>query len=78
MEDPYGRAGYSRASQSSGGQQYRYRRKRHGKKIPHDVGEYVPFIEYETTARSASAGSPGRKTPTESQITDVEWVDIEK
>ena len=49
------------------------------KKIPRDVGEYVAFTEYESqTAADSGQASSARKTRTESQITDVEWVDIEK
>ncbi len=81
MEDPFGAQAFGQ--QPHGGQpprdsgSRRQRQNRRGKKIPRDVGEYVAFTEYEGHTETAQTTS-GRHVRTESQITDVEWVDIEK
>ncbi len=78
MEDPFGQNAYGGTTDSYG-REPRQRQSVRSKKIPRDVGEYVAFTEYESqTAADSGQASSGRKTRTESQITDVEWVDIEK
>lgn len=80
MEDPFGQDAYSdprrardaRRPHSPAGQG------RKGKKIPRDVGEYVAFTEYESHTYSAAGGKEQRAVRAESQITDVEWEDIDK
>ena len=80
MEDPFGQGSYRepRHTQSGPwpGSQAAHGRK--GKKIPRDVGEYVAFTEYESHSDSGSGGNERRVERVESQITDVEWVDIDK
>lgn len=79
MEDPFGQNAY-RGNASAGTRANRQQQPhRRSKKIPHDVGEYVAFTEYEShTTTDTAKTSSGRHVRTESQITDVEWVDIEK
>lgn len=76
MEDPFGQGA------SNGGRTWNRRREPERpaprkKKIPRDVGEYVAFTEYESHTVYEEAAT-GRRVRTESQITDVEWVDIEQ
>ena len=78
MEDPFGQNAYGASTGHNSRESDRHHRAR-AKKIPRDVGEYVAFTEYESqTAADSGQASSARKTRTESQITDVEWVDIEK
>lgn len=77
MEDPFGDTTYSnsRSSRRAGA---RPTPPRSEKKIPRDVGEYVAFTEFEGHTVSEQDTSTDTRRQTESQITDVEWIDIEK
>ena len=48
--------------------------RRHGKKIPRDVGEYVEFEEFSSSYESHAAD--GSRFKAEKQIVDVKWTDI--
>ena len=75
MEDPFGQGRPSPGSRPSREAQPQ---RRASKKIPDDVGEYVAFTEYESHTSTESTGKKSTTVRTESQITDVEWADIEK
>lgn len=47
------------------------------KKIEKDVGEYVDFEEVACRVdKTTEATTPDREQPAESQIEDIEWVDV--
>lgn len=80
MEDPFGQSAYGapRGFRDARRPHTETANVRKGKKIPRDVGEYVAFTEYESHTDTSAAGKERRAVRAESQITDVEWVDIDK
>ena len=65
---------YDADGQRKGGWSKAHTRK---KKIGRDVGEYVKFSEVTVTEETSQTDSSGNTTyPTEQQVTDVEWEDI--
>lgn len=52
----------------------RPKRRRRGKKIPHDVGEYVEFEEINSSYEYHA--SDGSRFKVEEQVVDVKWKDI--
>lgn len=77
---PFGSDTFGRGARTSGYDKKttgRHSHPAHGKRIAHDVGEYVAFTEISTTEDySKTTGSTGR-VRVESQISDAEWIDIE-
>lgn len=72
--------GFGRNSRSSSGSPKKPQARK--KKIPSDIGEYVAFEERTLTREEindiyASAGSRKNAFPTENQISDIDWEEIQ-